>query len=182
MLALIQMTLRRRGLPLVESDEEIVFELGIWRDALEAVPDAHLQRAYSRAAAAWDWLNPRRPFTPDAVAAAYVDLVVEAREEDEKERREAAFRNPDRAICPQCADNGYASVFMWSFNRWYVGLRPCFCSATPPEQRAEPLLESAYERDQLGRFVRREDLARYGPPDSMFKAFQPQTEKKTEEN
>ena len=172
-LALIQTVLRRRGLPVIESDEEIVFELGIWGSALAKVPDAHLQRTYDRAAEGWDWLDPRRPFTPDAVAAAYVDLVVEARQEAEAERREAAFRNPGEISCYQCCDEGYASVFIWKFNRWYATRRPCFCSAAPAAQRTEPLSEVEYQRDRLGRYARRDLIREHGPPDRTFEALMP---------
>ena len=175
------MTLRRRGLPLLESNEEIVFELGIWGKALAQVSDAHLQRAYDRAAAGWDWLNSRQPFGPDAVAAAYVDLVVEERQEAEAERREAAFRNPGQISCPQCSDEGYAPVFVRRFNRWYLTRRPCFCPAAPAAQRLEPLAESVYQRDRLGRYARRDEIAEYGPPDGTFAALMPGEREEPEE-
>lgn len=170
-LALIQTVLRRRGLPLVESDAEIAFELKIWREALAKVPDAHLQRSYDRAAESWDWLDSRRPFTADAIAAAYVDLVVEGRREAEAERREAALRNPGEISCAQCCDEGYAPVFVRRFNRWYLTRRACFCPAAPPAQRTEPLSESEYRRDRLGRYARRDEIEQFGPPDRTFAAL-----------
>jgi hypothetical protein len=169
-ITLIQMTARRRGLPLISVGEELDLELIVWRKALCDVPSEYLERAYDRAAEGWDWTSARHPFTPDAIFPAYRLLVAEDRARAEAERRNAARRSPETYACWHCCDLGYQPVFVRERDRWYQGVRPCCCEIAPPSQRhAEPLQEPEWIRNKLGQYVRRVDLEKHGAPNDTFK-------------
>jgi hypothetical protein len=169
---LIQKTQSRRGLPLISVGYELNNALAGWEDALAAVPDDYLSRAYDRAADAWDWHDTRHPFTPDAIRSAYTVLVVEDRQRAEADRRNAARRNPDTYACWHCLDLGYQQVFIRERERWYQSVRPCCCEIAPPSQRrAEPLQEPEWIRNRYGQYVKRADLVKFGTPNDTFESF-----------
>lgn len=170
--ALIQQTQARRGLPLISVGFELQnVVLVSWEKALKNVPDAYLSRAYDHATGNWPWAQDRT-FTPDAVALAYTILLVEDRQRQESERRNAARRNPDTYRCWHCCDIGYQPVYQLNHGSWYSALRPCVCDAAPLSQRSVlPLEEPEFVRNKLSEYVRRSDLDKYGPPNDHFKNY-----------
>lgn len=167
--ALIQQTQTRRGLPLTSPGSELRFALKAWEDALKAVPDTHLTRAYQHAADNWDWINGKA-FTADAIADAYKILIVEDRQRAEADRRNAARRNDDTYKCWHCCDVGYQQVFIYSCKRWYSSQRPCSCDAAPLYQRSPaPLEVDMFVRNKLGQYAQRSEIEKYGVPNDSFK-------------
>lgn len=131
-----------------------------------------MNRAYERAAANWDWHDLRHPFTADAVAQAYTLLVVEDRERAEADRRNAARRNPDTYQCWHCSDIGYQQIFVREHGLWYSAALPCSCEIAPLSQRNQlPVQEPAFVRNNLGQYVKRADLIKYGAPNDTFAGF-----------
>lgn len=160
------MCLTRRSLPLLEADEEILFQVGVWSDALQGIPTEELKPAFEFAADSWDWLS--RPFTADVIKSAYVELIRARRSNSEAAARKAKFQNPEYSACAWCLDEGYIPVFYIKYGRWYSARRPCCCPACPAAQRLAPISEEAYTRDTLGRYALRSDVERYGYPESHF--------------
>ena len=173
-MALIQQTQSRRGLPLISAGFELQnVVLVSWEKALKNIPDAHLSRAYDHAAENWPWTESRT-FTPDAIADAYKLLLVEDRQRQEAEMRNAARRNQDTYRCFHCCDLGYQSAYQFLHGRWYSALRPCVCESTPLSQRSVlPLEEPEYARNKIGEYVRRADLDKYGAPRNFNKETKP---------
>jgi len=170
LVALIQQTQKRRGLPLIAAGFELQATLKAWDDALQNVPDGQLARAYSRAADNWPWAD--KAFIPDAVADAYKILLVEDKQRAEADKRNAARRNADTYRCHHCQDIGYQPLFSFRMQRWYASQRPCVCDATPIAQRnSTPLEEPEYLRGKLDEWVRVVDLEKHGAPTKAFEQF-----------
>jgi hypothetical protein len=167
--ALMQQTQKRRGLPLIAAGFELQATLKAWESALQNVSDSHLSRAYNRAAENWPWAD--KAFIPDAVADAYKLLVVEDRQAAEAQARNAARRSPDTYRCFHCMDIGYQPVYSYQRIGWYLALRPCCCESTPPAQRQEFALSMEFVRNNRGEYVRLTDIEKYGVPNDSFKEF-----------
>jgi hypothetical protein len=151
---------------------ELQSALKNWESALKNVPDAQLSRAYEHATENWNWQDKSHPFTEDAIAQAYTLLLVEDRQRDEAEKRNAVKRSPDTYRCHHCADIGYQLVFTLRMQRWYSSQRPCVCEAAPTGERSKtPLAEPEFIRSKLGEWARRTDVDKFGPPSESFKQF-----------
>lgn len=162
--ALIQKTQARRGLPLITVGSELRTVLSAWESALKNVPDGSLSRVYERAAENWPWTE-RKDFLPDAVADAYKVFLVENRQREEAERRNAVRRDQETYKCFYCLDVGYQPVYQFLHGRWYSSLRPCVCDAIPITQRSVMALEEPeFTRNKSGEFIRQTDLDKHGPP------------------
>ena len=172
LITLIQQTQARRGLPLISAGFELQnVVLVAWEKALKNVPDSYLSRSYERAADNWNWTDGKA-FTADAVNDAFKILVVEDRQRDEAEARNAKRQNKDTYRCHHCQDIGYQPVFTFRMQRWYASQRPCVCEATPIAQRnATPLQEPEYLRGKLDEWVRVVDLEKHGAPTKAFEQF-----------
>jgi hypothetical protein len=169
--ALIQRTQSRRGFPPISPGWELRNALSAWGDALKAVPDEYLSRAYDRAAENWPWTDGKA-FTADAVADAYKVLLVEDRQRDEAEKRNARARNPDTYRCFHCQDTGYQQVYYYRYQHWYSSQRGCSCDAAPvTERHSAPLTEPEYLKSKYGSFAKRSDVEKYGVPCDAFKNF-----------
>lgn len=170
LIALIQQTQARRGLPLISAGFELQnVVLVAWEKALKVVPDNYLSRAYEHAADNWDWTNGKA-FTADAVADAYKLLVVEDRQRQEADRRNAQRQNKDTYRCWHCCDLGYQPLYSYQHKRWYSSYRPCCCEATPAAQRQQfPLDETVWKRNKVGEYASWADIEKYGPPNDNFK-------------
>lgn len=168
-MSLIQQTQRRRGLPLIEVGPELELELTVWRKAVGHIPDQWLERCYDHAADNWDWSDPRRPFTADALALSYTILLVEDRQRREADLRNAARRDPEAHGCGYCFDLGYQPVFYRAAGAWKRATRPCCCEAAPMSQRnSAPLDEPEYRRSKYGEYVLAADLKLFGAPNRNF--------------
>lgn len=169
--ALIQMTRRRSGLNLLD-EQELGFELVVWRDALKSVPDKFLRPAFDHAADNWDWHVEFKPFTVDALLSSYKILVVE-----DRQRREAALRNavradPESGECRFCCNTGYQAVFVRQRETWQQVVRACACPMAPITSRSlHVLAEPEYLRDTVGRYARRDLVEKFGAPANTFQGF-----------
>lgn len=151
---------------------ELQSALRNWESALKTVPDAYLSRAYEHAADNWDWHDKGHPFTEDAIKQAYTILLVEDRQRDEAEKRNARARNPDTYRCFHCQDTGYQQVYYYRYQHWYSSQRGCSCEAAPvTERHSAPLTEPEYLKSKYGSFAKRSDVEKYGVPCDAFKNF-----------
>lgn len=135
------------------------------------MPDEYLTRSYERAVENWPWTDGKA-FTPNAVAEAYTLLVVEDRQREEAEKRNAARRNPDTYRCYHCQDMGYQPLYTYQRGLWYSSQRPCCCEAAPSNQRQQfPLDETVWFRNRYGVYASRTDIEKYGAPNKAFEEF-----------
>lgn len=148
-MALIQRCRVLSGLtPLQDSD--MALYLPTWTQTLQEIPDALLMASFDKASAIHEW---PKPFPVPAIVNAYKQLIIEDREQRERNRYINERRNPDTVACRLCGDTGYAPLAVWcrSLGNWRTGRAACECEATPLPQRRSSLIDPhEWKRDDFG--------------------------------
>jgi len=151
LIALIQQTRSLSSLPLSAGDE-LAIAVSTWGLAVEAIPDRLLGPSWERAVKTHDW---SRPFSPMTIDAAYRQLVVEDREQRNREQYQNTRRADGTLACYHCEDTGYTPIATYcpTGNEWYFPVYACHCASTPISQRGPSLVRSHWEKNDRGQWV-----------------------------